>query len=190
MMTHIFYKHDYNSSSQVRSLVHRMKHGEEAAISHIADELYHMVGEGTTLVPIPGRDGVAIATLRLAQFIASMVTGVNVMDILKGRQRSSFYLHKKQGLPQNEHFFGFYLTGKLPRHSNLLLLDNVLATGFTASSALQLLPDANVLAYAVDCNKLQLSRYRYKFSGLTTMHPLPVGTPRIQPIFLRPGRHR
>ena len=144
----IMYCHDYYSEPGVREIAHAMKRGDSMAIHKAAKDMAEFVNQDDILVPIPSRNGRATTTLLLARAIAK-ISGSKVANILSGNDRQALYDLKKDGGKVNDDFFG-YRTKRNPKKSNVVLIDNVYATGATANAASNSFNNARVLVYAKD----------------------------------------
>ena len=143
------YCHEYYTGD-ARELCHAAKDGDIEAIMRMAREMGRYVSPGDILVPVPSHTGRATMTLELAKQIA-WNSGARVEDVLIGSSRKSLYELKKDGVSIPDGFFGLRLVR--PVEGRTWLVDNVVATGSTAREALKLLPDAHVLAYAMDSGR-------------------------------------
>lgn len=108
-------------------------------------------------MPIPSHNGVADATLKLANAIAS-ITGSQVVDALKGKSRESLYILKKKGVKVDSDYLGFFLGAELPKGKNIIFIDNVIATGTTANAALKTVDTGSIIAYALDLTKFKIEK--------------------------------
>ena len=142
----VTYCHNYYEEG-VPEICHAMKDGDEEAIDKMAKEMARYVSPGTTLIPVPSRNGTATTTKKLAGMIG-WYSGCDVADILRGRQRKSVYDMKKEGMSISADMLGMSLDGDIP--AKPVLVDNVVATGTTAMAALSVIPNAKILAYAMD----------------------------------------
>lgn len=117
---------------QGRKLSLLVKRGDDEAIRTVAEQMASLVPEGVALVPVPSHLGYATVTLDLANEI-SRLTGAPVADILKGYNRPSNYLSKKNGHPLKVEDLGFRKVGE----TDLIpcFVDNVCDTGVTMRSA-------------------------------------------------------
>lgn len=122
----------YYHQGDSRKLCHLVKDGDEEAIRIMAERMCQLVPSDSILVPIPSRYGYATSTLRLADEIARL-TGTPVADILKGNNRESNYLAKKQGHPLHVEDMGFHKTGDIDLTP--CFVDNVCDTGVTMKAA-------------------------------------------------------
>jgi len=132
---------------QLRTLAIGIKNGDMKSIIISASLMSPFVDGESLLVPMPSRHGYATGTLKLANFI-SKKTGAEVLNIMKGRTRESFCELKRKGETVEDDFFGFYLSGAIPTDKNIIIIDNVIATGQTATNAVRLIPDSSVLVLA------------------------------------------
>lgn len=138
----------YNESSRI--ICHAIKDNNMAAIIAAAYEMADCLPSASdvVLVPAPSRKGYATNTLLLADMIAK-ISGAEVADVLKGRERASNYLAKKEGHPLNSSDMSFYLTDNLPEGKVVVFVDNVVDTGATAFAAASVLGSCVVLSYAM-----------------------------------------
>ena len=83
------------------------------------------------LVPVPGHTGHAIATKVLADMIASFHPGLEVCDVLRGDAREEYYTAKRNGSMERCSPPYFRVVGAMPERKGVLLVDNVLDTGYT-----------------------------------------------------------
>ena len=135
----------YYETPGARHLAHLVKTGDPDAITQMGHEMAPHVGPGVTLIPVPGRNGEAHVTLRLAHVIAAK-SGATVANVLRGTPRESLYHLKKtgQGLPDLGLTLSRSITGP---H---IAIDNVAATGHTARAVRALLPEARFLVHSID----------------------------------------
>ena len=108
------------------------------------------------LIPMPSHLGYATDTLALCEELAAL-TGLPVLDILCGDVRESVYNLKSitGEIPTDVHL-GLRLTRDLPSGLRPLVVDNVIATGFTMNAALALIPNGIPCTLAVDSRKCTL----------------------------------
>lgn len=94
----------YNECSRV--ICHAIKENDKAAIVAAAYKMADCLPENSSLVlvPAPSRKGYATNTLFLAEMIAR-ISGAEVADVLKGRERASNYESKKEGHPRLQVFY-------------------------------------------------------------------------------------
>ena len=130
-----------------RDFCHLVKSGYTPAIQTAARLLMHFVPEKSILVPIPGHGGNATYTLELAKHICKYLTIAEtdavVFDALKCTPHDSLCELKKSGLPIEDIELGIRLRNGI----NLLrfieagyaivLIDNVVDTGKTATAAVE-----------------------------------------------------
>ena len=141
-----------NSRKEGRSeTAHAMKNGEKWALWKAAAEMVKYIPTNAVLIPMPSHTGKATYTKELCRLIARE-TAAEVCDILRGRERETLYTLKKQGrhiLPKK---LGFYVTQEPPTGKRLLIIDNVVATGTTATAAVRAIGGGIVFAYAAATN--------------------------------------
>lgn len=88
----------------------------------------------------------------------SMITGLPVADILYSQARDSFYeLKKNQHSVPSLDFFGLRLMATLSKGVQPIIVDNVIATGWTMASAKSIIPSAIPCALAIDAGICSLS---------------------------------
>lgn len=150
---------EYYRTPGLRELARQLKDGRQDALSRSARLLAPLVAPGTVLVPVPSHTGRAGYTLQLARQLARL-TGATVSDCLRSDSRQSSFQLKRSGVTLLASDMGFRLSGDAPT-GRVLLVDNVVASGNTATAALQLLPSARVLTLAVD------STARDRVDGIT-----------------------
>lgn|GEM_PF-7114909 len=166
---------DYCGSNQARVLAHGMKENKVPAIRKIANDLSDLIAEDCVLIPIPNKIGFPLNTLMLGNLMRELVRerniDVKVSPVIIGSPRQSVYDAKKEGKQMNEHALNFSLHLSPPEAKKIYLLDNVIATGLTAYSALKLVPSADVLVHSVDKRTFQQSAYRKEFGSILTLNP-------------------
>ena len=136
----------YRSHSH-SSIAKKVKEENPDAISEAAYQMSKRVSKGSILVPMPSRSGKATYTIKLAEAIAKATDSV-VRDVLRGKERMSVYEAKKKGLKIDSRDLGFYITEKLPKDKNIIIVDNVIDRGITALAAVEAVEGGSVLAYA------------------------------------------
>lgn len=140
---------EYYDIPKLRTLAKDLKAGKPEAVQTAAKVMAPLVPQNAVLVPIPSHKGRAQETLALVQALSNL-TGTRVRDIIVGNDRESSYDLKKKGVILSEEDMGFKLKEPFPDGENCFLVDNVVATGNTARAVAKLLPEAQVLALAVD----------------------------------------
>ena len=105
-------------------------------------------GKPWVLVPVPGHHGYAEETTKLCRSI-SMATGLPVCDVLRGNDRESNYLAKKNGRPLTEAQLGFTQIKPLPKGCIPVVVDNVVDTGVSAKAAIHAMGKGIVLTFAM-----------------------------------------
>ena len=124
----------------VRFLAHSMKNGDRESIFRAATYMAHLVmclaDNRSVIVPMPGRTGVAVYTRRLAEHISDM-TGVRCLDCLTCKPHMTQYLRKMCYGIRSVRPMTFNLSQSIPADVTPILIDNVLDTGTTAFSAMQ-----------------------------------------------------
>ena len=129
--------------SDARTMCHKLKSDDSLAVLQVAGELSRLVKPSDVLVPVPGHSGQASYMLAVADRLHEL-TGCEVADVIRGAQRPTWYSAKMNGRQMD---FGLWLE-KQPR-GHIVLLDNVIDTGRTMKECLRLLPNAEIMAYAL-----------------------------------------
>lgn len=140
---------DYYCQPSLRELAKAVKQGDGEAMHKAAQMMAPMVKPDDILVPIPGHTGKAVQMLSLSKELA-LLTGAKIADVIEGHKRESSYNLKLKGVVQRASEMGFRLTQPIPQGRRVWLVDNVVASGNTALAALTLIPQAQVLALAID----------------------------------------
>lgn len=153
-MKNVFYKYDYPGRHDAKMLRRWFKKNELDAIQEVAYDIAPIIGKDCYLIPIPNKDGHAIQTLNLANWLAMDHPRIKVFDIMKGAGRN----------PESES--NFFLTGPVPEGKRIFLLDNVIETGLTAAEALKLIPSADVVVHSIDRKIFDHSSYKSLFAGV------------------------
>lgn len=141
-----------DQANHIRDVAERLKAAEPEALEEAADQMAPLVKPGARLIPIPDHTGSTQANRALASELARRVNG-EVVDVLhRVPNEESSFARRRQGEPG--------LTANEIRHElvkpagdleNAYLVDNVVATGATATSARRALgEEVPVLSYAKD----------------------------------------
>ena len=106
-----------------------------------------MLPEGARVIPMPGHHGSACQMLSVVRKLVERRGDITVYDILKCDPHEANYSQKKYTTPKP-------IKMRLSTAINfdgvgVFVLDNVICTGVTASAALEVLPDATVVALAM-----------------------------------------
>lgn len=129
------------------STAHAIKAGNLKSIDKAAKIMAEYVLPEMILVPMANHVGYATYTKTLADEIAKL-SGAQVLDVMKGRIRNTFYDIKAGGGSVNKEQLGLYLSGEIPKDKQILIIDNVISTGTTAAAAIDLIPNSIMFAYA------------------------------------------
>ena len=111
-----------------------------------------MLPEGARVIPMPGHCGSARQMLSVVKKLAERRNDITVYDILKCEPHEANYSQKKYTIPAPIKMF---LGRKdldvecVNYGADMFVIDNVICTGVTASAALEVLPDATVVALAM-----------------------------------------
>ena len=106
-----------------------------------------MLPEGAIVVPMPSHYGTAIQMMSVARQLKKRRKDIRVWDCLECEPHEANYSQKEYATPAP-------IKMRLSTAINfdgagLFVLDNVICTGVTASAALEVLPDATVVALAM-----------------------------------------
>ena len=111
-----------------------------------------MLPEGAKIVPMPGHFGTPVQMLSVARQLKKRRNDILVVDFLRCDPHESNYSQKKRTTPAPIKMFfdEEELCGEcVNRGAGMFVIDNVICTGVTASAALEVLPDATVVALAM-----------------------------------------
>ena len=129
------------------STAHGMKAGNLKSIERAAKIMAKYVKPDMLLVPMANHVGYATYTKTLADEIAKL-SGAQVLDVMKGVARETFYDKKARGEDVTKDELGLYLSAEVPKDKRILIIDNVVSKGTTAAAAIDLIPNAIMFAYA------------------------------------------
>ena len=111
-----------------------------------------MLPEGAKVVPMPSHFGTSVQMLSVARQLKKRRKDVRVLDFLRCESHEANYSQKKYTtpVPVKMFFDEEELRGECVNYgADMFVLDNVICTGVTASAALEVLPDATVVALAM-----------------------------------------
>lgn len=106
-----------------------------------------MLPEGARVIPMPGHHGSARQMLSVVRKLVERRGDITAYDILKCAPHEANYSQKEYTTPNP---IKMHLS--IPINFDgvgVFVLDNVICTGVTASAALEVLPDATVVALAM-----------------------------------------
>lgn len=140
----------FKKYTEVRDLCHEMKRGDISVINPFLDEIANALPTKSLLVPMPQSSGKAEYTEKLAVSIAEHCNNLGtdktavVLDCLCGYVHDSVCGRKAKGEPFDDIDFGFVYRDRADKRVKALvdmgweviLVDNVIDTGTTASSAI------------------------------------------------------
>ena len=154
---------DYYSTPDTREICHAVKQDldpktQQQAIETIASAILASNNLDNTynptyLIPTPQHTGSATYTRKIATIIANQ-TNTHLLDIVKRKPDISLYAQKQNG--QTNKTATFYLNGTYPENAKLILIDNVISSGYTYR-AINALFNQNLIpiTYAVDYTQLK-----------------------------------
>lgn len=111
-----------------------------------------MLPNGARVIPMPGHHGSACQMLSVVRKLVERRGDITAYDILKCEPHEANYSQKKYATPKPIKMF---LGRKdidvecVNYGADMFVLDNVICAGVTASAALEVLPDATVVALAM-----------------------------------------
>ena len=106
-----------------------------------------MLPEGARVIPMPGHHGSACQMLSVVRKLVERRGDITAYDILKCDPHEANYSQKKYTTPKP---IKMRLSTAINFNGvDVFVLDNVICTGVTASAALEVLPDATVVALAM-----------------------------------------
>ena len=111
-----------------------------------------MLPEGAIAVPMPSHYGTAIQMMSVARQLKKLRNDIRVWACLECEPHESNYSQKEYATPAPIKMFfdEKKMCGECVNYgANMFVLDNVICTGVTASAALEVLPDATVVALAM-----------------------------------------
>ena len=111
-----------------------------------------MLPKDSIVVPMPGHHGSACQMLSVVRKLVERRGDITAYDILKCDPHEANYSQKEYATPAPIHM---HISSKMVDcdgydfGQGIFILDNVICTGVTASAALEVLPDATVVALAM-----------------------------------------
>lgn len=129
-------------AGHLRELAHKVKAGDKSAILLAATLMSSLVPQNATLVPIPSHEGDATYTFEIAREIGK-IRGVPVVDAIQGFCRESSHEAKLQGRSIASKVW-FYKVEDVASDSNIIFIDNCVATGKTCEAARHALGDRGI----------------------------------------------
>lgn len=129
-------------AGHLRELAHKVKTGDKSAILLAATLMSSLVPQNATLVPIPSHEGDATYTFEIAREIGK-IRGVPVVDAIQGFSRDSSHEAKLQGRSIASKVW-FYKVEDVASDSNIIFIDNCVATGKTCKAARHALGDRGI----------------------------------------------
>ena len=106
-----------------------------------------MLPEGAVVIPMPGHNGRARQMLSVVRKLVERRGDITAYDILKCEPHEANYSQKEYTTPKP---IKMHLSTAINFDGvGVFVLDNVICTGVTASAALEVLPNATVVALAM-----------------------------------------
>lgn len=135
----------------LRDVARGCAYGDPKSIDMGAAVLSAFIKPGSVLVPMPSHIGYATTMLDLCVRIVGLVKTSTILNCLKCIPHESSHIQKlRMGSPPEIHMSikKRFLSeeGILPTRENMIIIDNTVCTGATASAALDAIPNATVLA--------------------------------------------
>lgn len=137
--TKIYTLGDYYRDRGLRQACHEIKQGENLAMRSIAMDFVDLFANrpprGAVLVPVPSLTGYNETFCRVLGYSL----GLPVREDLLWRsvEHGSLYALKRQGVVPTEEMTGIRPGRGIPPSEDIILVDNVIATGTTMSAALR-----------------------------------------------------
>ena len=131
----------------LRMIARGVRDGNPKCIECAAKLFDLMLPEGATVIPMPGHHGSAYQMLSVVRRLVERRNDITAYDILKCDPHEANYSQKKYTTPKP---IKMHLSTAINFDGvGVFVLDNVICTGVTASAALEVLPDATVVALAM-----------------------------------------
>ena len=115
-----------------------------------------MLPEGAKVVPMPSHFGTSVQMLSVARQLKKRRKDIRVLDFLRCEPHEANYSQKKYTTPDPIKMYvdldsvpGDINPDDYPNGADMFVIDNVICTGVTAGAALEVLPDATVVALAM-----------------------------------------
>lgn len=139
--TTIYYLGEYYADNGLRELCHRMKSQPEdkESVETAAELLSQLIPNSAVLIPIPSLTSAHATSLAIEIALRKWKTVSQrrkhlCLDCLQTSKTVSLYENKKRGEKVSEKDCQFYLAAPVPQ-GDIVLVDNVIATGTTVSAA-------------------------------------------------------
>ena len=131
----------------LRTIARGVRDNDPRCIECAAKLFDLMLPEGARVIPMPGHHGSACQMLSVVRKIVERRGDITAYDILKCEPHEANYSQKKYTTPKP---IKMHLSTAINFNGvGVFILDNVICTGVTASAALEVLPDATVVALAM-----------------------------------------
>lgn len=128
----------------LREIAHGVKDGSAKYADMAAILFDQMLPPDCVIVPMPGHRGRADTMLDVALRVSAM-SGRAVLDALACVPHESSYAQKARGLAPAP----IAMRARFAVHGKIVVIDNCIASGVTASAALDAIPTARVCAITI-----------------------------------------
>lgn len=127
----------------LRDVARGCAYGDPPSLISGAKILSAFIKSGSVLVPMPSHIGYSTTMYDLCRHMTKHVYA-RVCDCLECIPHESSHIQKlRMGSPPE---ISMYLSSDVPKSENIIIIDNTVCTGATASAALDAIPNATVLA--------------------------------------------
>ena len=131
----------------IRTIARGVRDNKPKCIECAAKLFDLMLPEGARVIPMPGHHGSARQMLSVVRKLVERRGDITAYDILKCEPHEANYSQKEYTTPKP---IKMHLSTAINFDGvGVFVLDNVICTGVTASAALEVLPDATVVALAM-----------------------------------------
>ena len=128
----------------LREIAHGVKDGSAKHADMAARLFDAALPPDCVIVPMPGHRGCADAMLDVVLRV-SAISGRAVLDALMCAPHESSYAQKARGVEPSP----IAMYAKFAVHGKIIVIDNCIASGVTASAALAVIPNASVYALTI-----------------------------------------
>ena len=133
----------------LRMIARGVRDGDAWSIECAAKLFDLMLPTGAVVVPMPGHLGHSDQMHDVAVKLHERRDDIVVCEMLRCKPHESNYSQKKYSTPVPVEMYVSYPFNQGISSDGVFVIDNVICTGVTASAALEVLPNATVVALAV-----------------------------------------